>query len=512
MTTPYQLFIFLLSAVFLPPLQEAVANNDVKIDDIFSKQDKSEIVDVIEHSADQVAETVIQRALEGHVKKPNSTIVADPQQPHKENYSVSFTFKEAPDSRKRPQYDGGDADHDFSGQPCGIGFVTLVSDDGCTISITNDKGKKEEWLKESGKGHDISKGRRDYPNILMPGTHTFDIEYSQTYYNPAPGKKDMDGITLFVTPVVVDISVRKQNAPKENSRVLLVKGESVEMALNKDMLGQQSKFKDLITWETCRLRCGTNGQANYETQWNKIGEGTTCTYQCNTPGIYRVRAKINGKIFTYTRRETAFGAKKANFLEKGDPDCIGIVNSINEKYLIESAITHLMEKTFAKATPWYDPQEVEDIIKSLPGLLEEQKQLYRKCSLLRRQVKIYGHNDFSNNLLGEDGEGQSKCNLFIYYHARSCGLEIPTISKPTMGIPPIKFCAPLVQEWIQPTRKIGSWKWMNAKTTLPEPGWFSFDESHCAIIDYDGAGISGGTLDVNKTLYLSTPIYFRKHE
>ncbi|WP_250716029.1 hypothetical protein [Akkermansia massiliensis] len=44
----------------------------------------------------------------------------------------------------------------------------------------------------------------------MPGTHTFDIEYSQTYYNPAPGKKDLDGITLFVTPVVVDISVRKQ--------------------------------------------------------------------------------------------------------------------------------------------------------------------------------------------------------------------------------------------------------------------------------------------------------------
>ena len=156
--------------------------------------------------------------LEGHVKKPNSTIVDDPRKPHKENYSVSFTFKEAPNSRKRPEYDD-DKNNDFSGQPCGIGFVALVSDDGCTISITDDKGKKQEWLKESGKGHDISKGRRDYPHILMPGTHTFDIEYSQTYYNPAPGKKDLDGITLFVTPVVVDISVRKQNAPTENSRV-----------------------------------------------------------------------------------------------------------------------------------------------------------------------------------------------------------------------------------------------------------------------------------------------------
>ena len=27
--------------------------------------------------------------LEGHVKKPNSTIVDDPRKPHKENYSVS---------------------------------------------------------------------------------------------------------------------------------------------------------------------------------------------------------------------------------------------------------------------------------------------------------------------------------------------------------------------------------------------------------------------------------------
>ncbi|MFR4416220.1 MAG: hypothetical protein ACLT8E_01790 [Akkermansia sp.] len=43
--------------------------------------------------------------------------------------------------------------------------MTLVSDDGCTISITDDKGKKQEWLKESGKGHDISKGRRIIPTF-----------------------------------------------------------------------------------------------------------------------------------------------------------------------------------------------------------------------------------------------------------------------------------------------------------------------------------------------------------
>lgn len=53
---------------------------------------------------------------------------------------------------------------------------------------------------------------------------------------------------------------------------------------------------------------------------------------------------------------------------------------------------------------------------------------------------------------------------------------------------------------------------MNPANTLPEPGWFEFDEAHAAIIDYDGAGISGGTTDVNKLLYLTFPSSFRKYE
>lgn len=53
---------------------------------------------------------------------------------------------------------------------------------------------------------------------------------------------------------------------------------------------------------------------------------------------------------------------------------------------------------------------------------------------------------------------------------------------------------------------------MNPANTLPEPGWFEFDKAHAAIIDYDGAGISAGTNDVNKLLYLTFPSSFRKYE
>lgn len=504
-----KIFTLILTAALASAFPDVLANNDVNIEDIFSKQDQNGIVHVIDHPSDQVAEPLIKRALQGYVKKPNSTIVTDPKKPHKENYPVSFTFKEAPvpQVRIRPSYDD-DKNDDFAGQPCGIGFVTLVSDDGCTISITDDKGQKNEWLKESGKGHDISKGRRDYPKVLMPGTHSFDIEYSQTYYNPRPGKKDMDGITLFVTPVVVDISVRKQNAPTENFRVLLIKGESIEMALNKDLLGEESKFKDQITWEICRLKCDTTGGCKYETGWNKVGNGTTCVYRCDTPGIYRLRAKINGKIFTYTRREDAYGGKKSPFLCRGDPDCIGVVHSQNEKNLINSAIEYMMKTHYAKATPWYDPEELDSIFKnSIPPMTPKQKQFAQECSLLRRQIKIYGHHDFANDL-----KESSKCNLFIYYQAHSCGLDIPAFTYGTLTPPFGKSCAPLVKEWINPEKKIGSWRWMNPANTLPEPGWFEFDKVHAAIIDYDGAGISGGTTDVNKLLYLTFPSSFRKYE
>lgn len=131
----------MILAVFPAVLQTAGANNDVKVDDIFSKQDKSNIVAVIDHPSEQVAQSLIRLALQGHVRKPNSTIVADPKKPHKENYSVSFTFKESPHSRKRPQYEGSDSNLDFSGQPCGMGLVTLVSDDAAPFPLPMTKGK-----------------------------------------------------------------------------------------------------------------------------------------------------------------------------------------------------------------------------------------------------------------------------------------------------------------------------------------------------------------------------------
>lgn len=102
---------------------------------------------------------------------------------------------------------------------------------------------------------------------------------------------------------------------------------------------------------------------------------------------------------------------------------------------------------------------------------------------------------------------QSKCNIFVFYHCHSCGIDIPTF---TINL--VQSRAPIVAEWISPNTTIKGWKWFKASTVLPEPGWLCFDDAHCAIIDYDGAGISGGVSDNNKILYLIFPNYFRKHE
>lgn len=70
MTTLSKTLFFILIAASAAAFQEASAKDDIKVDDIFSKQDQQKIVHIIEHPADEVAAPLIQRALQGHVKNP----------------------------------------------------------------------------------------------------------------------------------------------------------------------------------------------------------------------------------------------------------------------------------------------------------------------------------------------------------------------------------------------------------------------------------------------------------
>lgn len=249
------LAFFIFYGIFL---QETSAQK-VELQEVFSYSGDN-IIDVIEEIV--AREAIIKLATQGLLVKSNSDVVTDPKKPKVINYVTTVNFKESKTSRLKSTRKG--EPKDAAKQPCSIGLVSLVSDDGCNVSIQNNKGEKITWLQESKKGHDISKGRRDYNKILFPGIYKFEIEYSQTYYNPPP--EDLDGISLLITPIIIDISVRADKHPS-NGRILIKKGQKIEMALNVDWLGRRGKppLGDQIIWEMNQLSC----QGNFETHWKK---------------------------------------------------------------------------------------------------------------------------------------------------------------------------------------------------------------------------------------------------
>lgn len=160
----------------------------------------------------------------GELKIPNTTNVTDPKSPSTIPYNGKITLKDFKDER--------------ISQPTTVGWLSLISDDGCDITYTMEGGEKTDWLKEHGKGHDISKGRRDCPHVLKAGTYDFQIKYSQTYYNPKPGTTDLDGISLVLAPMVVDVCIGEKAAPYNKSHLLLEKKTELRLAINKTYLAK----------------------------------------------------------------------------------------------------------------------------------------------------------------------------------------------------------------------------------------------------------------------------------
>lgn len=89
-------------------------------------------------------EAEIERARRGELAQSNSTLV-NPRKnlsPIKEKYSTQISLTKDTDGNAH------------------VAAVALVSDDGCDVCING-----TQWLKESGKGHDISKGLRRYGKL-----------------------------------------------------------------------------------------------------------------------------------------------------------------------------------------------------------------------------------------------------------------------------------------------------------------------------------------------------------
>lgn len=233
----------------------------------------------------------------GELKIPNTTEVTDPKSPSTIPYNGKISLKDFKDERVS--------------QPTTVAWLSLISDDGCDITYTTEQGEKTDWLKEHGQGHDISKGRRDCPHVLKAGSYQFQIKYSQTYYNPKPGTSDLDGISLVVAPIVVDVCIGEKTVPARKSHLFLEKKTQLRLAINKTYLANGSSEDSggvPIKWEAqvyskCPQRFnGVILARNHTFQpnngaWKPIGKGPCITY---TPTeVELIRVTIGDKIFYY---------------------------------------------------------------------------------------------------------------------------------------------------------------------------------------------------------------------
>ena len=273
-------------------------------------------------------ELEIERARRGELAQSNSTLV-NPRKnlpPVKEKYSTQISLTTDTDGYAH------------------VAAVALISDDGCGVRVNG-----TQWLKESGKGHDISKGLRRYGKLLLPGDENrFDIEYSQTFYDPAVLENDLDGLTMVVMPIPIDISV-KDSIGKMNDRILVKKGEAIEVAIHPVFWEHNLPGNNKIEWEIGRI----DATGNVSDWWSCIEMGAKVLLKMDYSGIFKIRAKINGNYFYYRRHQDVVNHESVLGLQKGDYDFVGVCSTEFQKKVVLGAYSYCLKKSekFAKASP-----------------------------------------------------------------------------------------------------------------------------------------------------------------
>ena len=396
-------------------------------------------------------EAEIERARKGDLSRSNSTLV-NPRKnrpPIKEKYSTQVSLTK----------DSGGNAH--------VAAVALVSDDGCDVRVNG-----EQWLKESGKGHDISRGLRRYGKLLLPGDENrFDIEYSQTFYDPAVLENDLDGLTMVVLPIEIDISV-KDSRGNVNDRILVKKGETIDVAINPAFWEHDLPGNNNIEWEIGRL----NSSGTVTTWWSCIETGSKISLRMNHSGIFKLRAKINGLYFYYRRHQDVsvpdhadvkIYEKAPGSLLTGGFDFIGVCESDFQRRIVLSAYEYCKHEStlFAKASP----------IDLIPY----------------EGTKI--PNGFRN---------ASKCNLFVFVVSYESGAKIKMLER---GIWDTYYSPPTVSEWkssafVIDTNPKPNWEFFAGGN--PVPGTVVASGGHMGILDYDGFWIHANSYYVCKTIQL----------
>lgn len=396
-------------------------------------------------------EAEVERARRGELAQSNSTLVNPGKNlpPIKEKYSTQISLTTDTDGNAH------------------VAAVALVSDDGCDVLING-----TQWLKESGKGHDISKGLRRYGKLLLPGDENrFDIEYSQTFYDPAVLENDLDGLTMVVMPIPIDISVKDSNG-KMNDRILVKKGETIEVAIHPMFWEHDLPGNDKIEWEIGRI----NSSGEVSRWWSCIEMGPKVLLKMDYSGIFKIRAKINGEYFYYRRHQDVeipvhpdvrLYLNTHGALAMGGFDFVGVCESEFQKQVVFNAYHYCQTQStkFAKNTSI--------------------------------DLSSYGTGLPKNNF-----QGMPKCNIFVFVVSHESGAKIKMKER---GLWETYFSPPLVKEWKNKSVIIETTptpNWTISERYFPIPGFAIASGGHMGIVDYDGFWIHANSYYVCKTIEL----------
>jgi hypothetical protein len=216
-------------------------------------------------------------------------------------------------------------------------------------------------------------------------------------------------------------------------------------------------LEDKIQWHWRILKW----DGNYS-DWTAYqdGQGHTFTAQPEDAGIYEVKATFDGQDFFLKRKnDDLYSAKKT-----GEKDCFGVVDEEWQISVREKAVLRLGNEDYAEA------KEKQPI-----------------------------------------PEGQPKCNLFVAHCGTLGGAEVPWINGGRYFIGTIY--PPVANQWAgTEVKHIPNWTLL-PEETYPQPGWIvaraGKKHGHTGIIDYDGAWIGAGPINVNRKADLRNDISLR---
>lgn len=268
--------------------------------------------------------------------------------------------------------------------------------------------------------------------------------------------------SLNVCLLSVEIIVRKKGEAVDPKGVLVKKGDVLEIALAESWFAQEKQFENLITWQYQQMKL--DGTFEGWTDFGNQGKGTKFEHTTALSGIFELKAVIGSAgstqdQFYQRKKDDPHSAHK-----KGENDCFGVADDQWQINVRQQAWINLGSTAYARAV--------------------------------------------KNGPVPAGPPGGWKCNLFVAHKETDGGATVPWINSGWVHSFP-----PSANQWAGTAgteqKNIPNWSLLGADAK-PQPGYVvarGASTGHTGILDYDGAWISAGELNVNRKADLREPYY-----